>query len=302
MTRYFSLRTLVFSGCLTLLLFGQRATAQNAQIDSLRRALAYTHQDTSRVLLMAQLCDQYRLSNPDLAMSYGQKGLMLSRQLKYYRGEALALSSIGTVLREIGNLPKALEISLQGYKIAEKYHYQRELCLCLSTIANIYFDLRDYPKSIYYNKRCEKIAEDTHDELRITTLLMSTGAAYAYAGQLDSAMLYLQPAYANMIRLKYARLYPYVFRLLGVVQEKLGNSQRALAYYHQGIQAALQNNDHRNAAFNYSLIAAFYLKENKPDSCVAYARQALAQAGPFTLRILNAVELLAAAYKSVLGN
>jgi hypothetical protein len=38
---------------------------------------------------------------------------------------------------------------------------------------------------------------------------------------------------------------PYVFKTLGNIEMKSGNRDKALSYYQQGLQIAIQNNEHR---------------------------------------------------------
>ena len=80
--------------------------------------MAATHEDTTRVLLMAELGLQFRNTNPDSSIFYGQKALTLAEQIKFLRGEAHAINTIALAMREKGELPKALELAMKAYKIA----------------------------------------------------------------------------------------------------------------------------------------------------------------------------------------
>src|SRR5688572_9153775 len=73
--------------------------SQNKLTDSLKHQLTIIQEDTSRVLTMASLGVQYRNTNPDSSIYYGEKTLALSRQIKFNRGEALAISNIGLAYR-----------------------------------------------------------------------------------------------------------------------------------------------------------------------------------------------------------
>ena len=82
------------------LLFHCAGIAQNKLTDDLKRQLAATQEDTTRVALMAELGLQFRNTNPDSSIFYGQKALTLAEQIKYLRGEALALNTIALAMRE----------------------------------------------------------------------------------------------------------------------------------------------------------------------------------------------------------
>ena len=75
---------------------------------------------------MANLAEGYRGSKPDSAMFYAQQALQLAKKIQFPRGEVRALLGISVVMRELGNLPKALDIAMKAHKIAEAHHYVYE--------------------------------------------------------------------------------------------------------------------------------------------------------------------------------
>ena len=54
---------------------------QQAIIDSLKKELSISKIDTSNVLTMVKLADQYKFSNVDSSLFYGQKALEALRKL-----------------------------------------------------------------------------------------------------------------------------------------------------------------------------------------------------------------------------
>src|SRR5688572_9664240 len=101
-------KTLAFTFFLWLL-FHCIGSAQNKLTEALKSQLAASHEDTSRVLIMAELGLQFRNTDPDSSIFYGQKALTLTKQIGFLRGEALALNTIALAMREKGELPRALE-------------------------------------------------------------------------------------------------------------------------------------------------------------------------------------------------
>ena len=77
------------------------ATAQNAEIDSLRRVLAHTRQDkdTRRVLALVQLASAYNRYSADSSLKLAQSALMLARRISFKKGEARALYMVSLALR-----------------------------------------------------------------------------------------------------------------------------------------------------------------------------------------------------------
>ena len=133
--------------------------ALSSQIDSLKHELAIAKQDTSRVLLLDELCYVYMETKSDLAKIYGEKALTLAKQVKFSRGEAVVLSTLGRLYRILGNYPKALNLEFRALQIAEDYNYWEEKMDCLGRIGAIYMELQDYPKAKRYFKQVEALLE-----------------------------------------------------------------------------------------------------------------------------------------------
>ena len=133
--------------------------AQNVsllQTDSLKHELSIAKNDTNRVLIMANLVEAYRWSKPDSGILYGQQALSIAKRIKFLRGEATALICISVIQRELGNLPKALEIALKGLQIAQKNHFDQEEVLGYIRIGNIYLASKNYYKALNYYFQSEK--------------------------------------------------------------------------------------------------------------------------------------------------
>ena len=282
------------------LAFGiSHAFAQQSLIDSLKHQLAITTQDTSRVLILSELCYRSRLSNPDSSMLYGQKALSLARQIKFLRGMSSSLHNLGQTYRELGNLPMAVNLTLQALRIAETNHYQKEEAFSRRNLGNVYYDLKKFPLAIQYHKQALVIYEKLHQEKEIPAMYLNIGVAYLQANQLDSASYYLKLSYHGSITQNLIRTRSLSFRNLGILSEKLGNYQLAKTYFNEAITLSTQENDHRNVSMAFSRLAEFYKNRNQPDSCIYYALKGLSEAkiGLFPARILEASILLAEAYK-----
>src|SRR5687767_76835 len=94
------------------------AFSQNKRVESLKHQLAISKPDTSRVLVLAQLCNQLKYIIPDSALYYGQEALTLARQIKFPEGEAKSLYYLCVTNRAFGDHSKALELAFKGFQIA----------------------------------------------------------------------------------------------------------------------------------------------------------------------------------------
>ncbi|MFN8347764.1 MAG: ATP-binding protein [Spirosomataceae bacterium] len=288
------LRTLT----LLFIFFRSISFAQNQRIDSLIHQLVMVQKDTSRVMIMADLCLEYRLSKPDSAMKYGQQALSLARKIDFAKGETKALSSLGYLLRNIGNLPKALDITLKALRIAEKDGNITEIATCLNNIGGIYYELKDFSKALSYYKQSEKKYEIIRDWQGVLRAQINIGGAYERLNQLDSAIQSMQYVSRMVSKLK-TENFIVMLRIQGMIQAKLGNKNSALSYFQKSIQYSFKKNDNRNSSFTHNQIAEFYRKINQPDSCIYYAKKGLSEAqfGHYLRQIMVAGNLLSEMYE-----
>ncbi|MFN8347656.1 MAG: ATP-binding protein [Spirosomataceae bacterium] len=269
------MKTLLYT--LLLNFFWSIGFAQNAQgrlrIDSLKRQLTIAKQDTSRVLIMAQLCNVYRVPRPDSSLVFGQQALKLARQINFAKGEIRALTERGRTLLDVGNLPQSLEIQFRALQIARDNHLSAETALPFSYIGSVYFTLGNHSKAISYYRQSIVVSEANHNYQRVRTMKMNMGNAFEKMNQLDSALYYGQQAYEEMVRAGNG-INPIVFRNLGNIQAKLGNNRLAMEYYQKGLQVQGESGG-RVTAIALNQIAKLYQKEKQLDSSIYYAQKGL---------------------------
>ncbi|MCP1381231.1 ATP-binding protein [Runella salmonicolor] len=271
------MKTLTFIFLLTLI--GSISFAQNARgrliIESLKRQLTIAKHDTSRVLIMAQLCNSYRVPQPDSALVFGQQALTLAQQIKFPKGEIRALAYMGRLQLDVGSLPQSLKMQFKALQIAEDNHLSAERALPFSYIGSVYSTLGNYPKAISYYRQSMLVSEANHDYQRVRAQKMSIGNAFEKMNQLDSALYYGQQAYEEMARAGNG-INPIVFTNLGNIQAKLGNNRLAMEYYRKSLQ--VQGEDGRQVTGSFlNQIAQLYQKENQLDSSIYYAQKGLAE-------------------------
>ena len=120
-----------------IIVFSQFARLE--EFNNYKQQLSLVKEDSSRVLMMSYLSLHYGIWNPDSGAVYGQKALILAKQIKFRRGEAIAYQTLGNFYRLKGDLPKALALLFKALQIAEKEQYLHELGRCLNRIGNVIY-------------------------------------------------------------------------------------------------------------------------------------------------------------------
>ncbi len=264
--------------------------------DSLQHQLAIAKDDTSRIKAQIALCLLYRLGNTDSSLIYGEQAFQSAQQINYLSGQILALSFMCIVTEQQGNLPKSLELGFKALQLAEEHHLESLAGGALDGIGEAYIILKDYPKALTYLRTYISIVEPTNDE-GLAYAFFDMGVAFDGMNQFDSANLYEEKAIKTFQ--KYNREEPLVYQTLGDVAVKSGKPGEALNFYQKSLQIALKNNERRASATAYNKIAAFYKKQNQPDSAIDYAGKGLEESKLISQKktILDAAALLSELYE-----
>ena len=292
MTKRFTISIMFF-------IAGNFCLAQNKFTDSLAKRLQIVKEDTSRVLILSDLCFYYRNTNVDSSIVYGNNALTLAQQIKFVRGEADVLSKLGLSHREKGDLPKSLELLFRAMKIAQDNHYILILANAYRRIAHVYRDLGDYPKSINYSKLSLENDLMINNKRGIATEYMNFAISYQHMSNPDSALYYAEKAYGMSDYIE--DLKAEVFKVFGDVQAMKNNKKTAAEWYHKGIQQGLSLSDFRTTSFIYSNMAAMYKKFNSVDSAIICAEQGVlyGQKTSYQKGILLSANLLSSIYDSL---
>jgi two-component system, NtrC family, sensor kinase len=273
--------------------------AQNKFTDSLSKQLAIVKKDTSRVLILSDLCFYYRNTNVDSSIVYGHDAWNLAQKIKFVRGEADVLSKLGLSYREKGDLPKSLELLFRAMKIAQDNRYFLILANAYRRIAHVYRDLSDYQKSLAYSHLALENDLRINNKRGIATEYMNFAITYQHMNNPDSASYYGEKAYEMSDYIE--DLKPEVFKVLGDVQAMKNIKNKAAEWYHKGIQQALSLNDFRTTSFIYSNMAGMYRKFNIVDSAIICAEQGVlyGQKTSYQKGILLSANLLSQIYDSI---
>ncbi|GAC1598274.1 MAG: hypothetical protein NVS3B19_20440 [Ginsengibacter sp.] len=273
-------------------LYTRYGDAQTNQ-DSLKILLQKEKQDTSRVMLLAQLSSAYSINKPDTAILLGLEALSLSQRIRFVNGEVASLGGIGNAYRAVGNLPKAMEAYLQALKLSEKNNNPRGIARNLHDIGTIYNKQGEYHQAIIYLLQAEKIFYNGN-----SINLLRLGNSYFGLKQYDSARLYTQQAYEIARKANNQFATGISLSLMGDIYSETGQNKLALEYYRLSIPYNMLGND-VSLADTFLGIAKLFESEGQVDSTLFYANKAfeINRGKEFTIGVRDAANFLYSFYK-----
>jgi signal transduction histidine kinase len=270
-------------------------------IDSLKNELAFAKADTSRIKLLIAITGAYTGFGKDSGSLYGERALTLARQLHDPKMEATALADLSIMYRIYGDAPNSLEYAFEGLEVSQSNGLTWHEARCLYSLAVLYGDvLGDINKTFYYlflAKSLNNKSEDKQDQLELNWLLdLNFAKFYSQSNQFDSANIYFTSLRKEMPERHSLR--GVVERYWADMQLKMGHAEEALA----GSDRYLSRMDSitRSGSEWYYSRALIHEKLKQPDSCIYYAKKALAvsQKISYKVFILSSSTLLADQYES----
>src|ERR1017187_10726231 len=177
------------------ILFSVLLTAQNRQkLDSLYSLQRTTKNDTVRVNLLNTICQEYLVSEPEVALDYANQALDLASRLEYHEGQAYSCRNIALYYYSHNAFDLALKNHSQALEIFEKLNDREGMLLSYNSLGLIYYRQGYYPLAIRNYLSVLTILEEIGDKVAIANNYSNIAKIYYKDGNFALALDYLQSA------------------------------------------------------------------------------------------------------------
>ena len=237
------------------------------EIDSLKKILAITNADTTRVNLLRQT--GYIQRN----LTVLQQALALAKKINYVTGEVNCYNTMGNFFFGNSNYPKAMEFYFQGLKISEENDYLAGIAKTKGNIGSIYIKQANYRLGLDYSLEALSISKTINNLRGFAIQSYDIAAAYLQLGKTDSALYYVNQSYQYALVSKDSNALTNSLSTLGDIHHSLGNIKLASEYYRMAIPYS--------AGYVYNLpeiylsMAKLFQQTGEIDSCILYSQKAL---------------------------
>jgi signal transduction histidine kinase len=245
------------------------ANAQNARLDNLKRSLASAKEDTSKVLLLADISLWSIFSNPDSSLHWAQEGIKLAQQINYTKGEAYCNRSSGFYFWSIGDYSTAIKIAFLGMAYAEAAKDFGLQIWLINLLKNAYRDNGDYNEALKYDLKSKKLNQNLNGTVDGKDYAI-TASIYYGLNKLDSALHYMH------LSLQLLSPDGWTCMVMGRLQAKRNRADSAFYYFKESIQKLSDEHNFKELASSYQSIAALYHSLGNWDSVIYYAQEGLA--------------------------
>ena len=255
---------------------GNKAAAFTIAEQALAIAEKNKNDELSAMALLAMGRTKAQTTENRQALSFYLKAEVFAKNITSKR----LLSNIqritaGHYANSLSDLPHAMEWLLTSLKTAEATNCLECMATAWVDLAALYTQMNDQENSLFYYQK----AMDAYKQLGDTTaekgLLNNIGERYRVMGKYPEAI----KAYEEGISVsKNVYSIEMMESNLADVYVKTGNLPLAFKYGFTSLEKAKNLNDTEGEAWIQSILSRAYLKINKPDSAVFYARRGLVAA------------------------
>jgi tetratricopeptide (TPR) repeat protein len=93
--------------------------AQNKKADSLVSVLPKAKNDIDKVQLLNAIADEYKSTNPELTLQFGNQALLLASKIKFNAAKGYAFLNLGNANVILGDYPQALRYFSKAQEVFE---------------------------------------------------------------------------------------------------------------------------------------------------------------------------------------
>jgi adenylate cyclase len=233
-------RPLVVLILAALFLFSDAAPAlgQDKKLDSLKRMLAKTPEDTSKVNLLLAISKQLLSDAPVESIAFAERARELAETESFATGLALSYKQIGMGYYFQSKWVDAInnwELARNAFEAAGD---KKGVANILSNLGAIYFNQGDDEKALGLYIQALKAAEEIKDTLRIATVDINIGAIYGKKPKTyQKGLNYDMEALALAKKLGNTEAIGTVTANIGEIYFRMHNYQLALEYLFESLEA-----------------------------------------------------------------
>lgn len=251
------------------------AAAQQPGADSILNLIQKSAEDTNKVNHYRNLCGILRLTDPALAIVYGQKGFILSKKLGYDKGTAGCYMNVSTAYIYSDRLDSALQYLDTALTFAHKAGDENRLGLAYLNRADIYRQLQNFGQAL---KDCDTsliYADRTHNDDVRARVNQTIGSIYYQQEIYPSSIQYYDKASILYRKVGNLRMSAVVLNNLSLVQKSVKEFAKAIINGKEAIRITDSLQDITNLSIFTGNLCDVYFEMGNYAEAEKYADKAL---------------------------
>lgn len=273
---------------LVLLIFALSLSAQDSSSvalrkrgDSLIQKIEDEKDPSRRDEFIMRLLSTGTDADPFYTLEVGRRLYTVGEKYNDLLAKGTGWSFYGQGYRLSGNYIKALECHYKAIELAEKSGNQSAIGQAYNQLGHIYKDREEFDRAIELYQRARIASDAGRSEMPKIWPPMNLGGVYLGTGKYDSSLYYSQMAYRRMLQSStdiWKQYLPYILGNIATAHSKLKKEKEAQDTFHLALSIVSQPgyNHLRQKQLLYSRVAEYFRERGREDSCLYYAKAAIA--------------------------
>jgi len=263
------IRYLFFS---IFLFFSFHCFAQNSKIDSIKKVISASKEDTLKVNSLISLSKEFLSISPQETINYAITARDLAQKTDFKSGLAYAYKNIGIAYFTLGNYVGSLENYNHSLAVFDSLKDKSGVANILSNEGAVYFNQGDDEKALELYLKALQVSEAIGDTLRMLTALQNIGAVYYHKPSTrDQALGYYLRALPMSESLKNNDAIGTITVNIGELYLLKENYDSALIYFQKSM-AAYKGSE--NIPYTLNDIGKVYQKRKDFQTAIKYHQEA----------------------------
>ena len=259
-----------------LLLYKGEIFAQNQKkIDSLKKIITITQQDTSNVMSLLELGDQYEHNKPDSALIYYNKALDLSKEIKSQTLIAKCSRYIGIIYYYQGFYTKAIDYHIKSLNAFKIIGDKKGISGSYNNIGLVYENQGIYTKAISYYLKSLKISEEIGDKKVIFSAYNNIGGVHYTQGAYDKALSYFFKSLKISEEIGNKEGIADSYNNIGSIYWEQGREDESIQYHIKSLKIKEEIGDKRGLFNSYQNMGNLYYTKGSYDKTLSYYLKSL---------------------------
>lgn len=232
------------------------------KLDSLQNVLSQEISDSLRVDAQALLSFYMQYVDPLEAESLAKKALQLAQSISYNKGVAAAYYSLASANWIMGNYDQSLEYTLNNLRINEQRSDSSKIVNALAMLGILYNEQNDQRQALTKFLPVFKYWYSKTSGHPVFNSANNVGAAYFHLEVYDSALIYYNIAYQNILDRGDEEYLALCLNNIGGVYRETGLYDRAINYFRQATVASVKQMNKRDEAVSHGNLGKAYMLKN----------------------------------------
>ncbi len=271
------------------------------QIDEKDSLLALLHsgkRDTARVHHLIALANLHNQNlEPDSALFYAYKGIELSKEISYQKGEIASSEILGWTSWNLGNYPVSIKCAPVIIDYAKAMHDTAQWMDAVALLSNSYRDQGEFEDARKSYSNFLALAKTWNNCEFCGVAYAAIGSVYYGLEKYDSALFFIEKG------LSYPEGFAYGWMLMmaGKTMSKLHKEDKAFAYLRKSLNPLEERPNFKDLTSAYSNLSFLFNASGQIDSAIFYGHKAVSMAKEygFNKELLEGYEALSQVYEEI---